>query len=188
MAADQLHRRLILDAIRRRGQAGRKRVVGFQAGARVKRLDLAAALGGRPQHALALLNVNLKAAAGVRQGAELLGELRPRAGGDQRHQQVVQLVGVPHLGRSLGPHPFDRVLIEAAELAGLHRQAAAQRYGARAALADLGVLVEVGEGGAVEDLVREHARLDRVDEVQADGRLFEAAHERLQPVDVHRLR
>ena len=91
----------------------------------------------------------------------------------------MELVRVAHLRRRLGPHPLDRVRVEPAQLARLHRQAAAQRHGARPALADLGVLVEVGERGAVEDLVGQHAGLDGVDEVEADGPLLEPAHQRL---------
>src|SRR5207249_10127339 len=52
---------------------------------------------------------------------------------------------------------------------------------------DLGVLVEVRERGTVEDLVGQHARLYRVEEVKADGPFLEAAHQRLEPVDVHGL-
>lgn len=69
----------------------------------------------------------------------------------------------------------------------LHRQTAPQRNGPRPPLADLGVLVEVGERSAVQDLVSEHAGLDRVDEVHPYGVLLEPAHQRLEALDVHRL-
>ena len=111
----------------------------------------------------------------------------PRPGGDEGQEHVVELVGVAHLRGRLGAHPLDRVRVEPAQLARLHRQAPAQRHRARAALADLGVLVEVGERGAVEDLVGQHAGLGGVDEVEAHGALLEPAHQRLEAVDVHGL-
>ena len=70
--------------------------------------------------------------------------------------------------------------VEPAELPRLHRQAAAQRHRARAALGDLGVLVEESERRAVQDLVSEHARLDGVEEVEADAVLLEPPHQRLE--------
>ena len=72
----------------------------------------------------------------------MVGPIRPRARGDERQQHVVELVGVAHVGGRLRAHPLDRVRVEPTQLASLDRQAPAQRHGARAALADLGVLVE----------------------------------------------
>ncbi len=90
----------------------------------------------------------------------------------------MELVGIAHVGRRLGPDALDRLRVEPAQLARLDGQPAAQGHRPGAAFADLGVLIEVRERGAVEDLVRQHARLDRVDEVNADRPLFEPANER----------
>src|SRR5208282_484754 len=96
--------------------------------------------------------VYLEGAAGVGEGVEMLGPLPPRPGGHERQEHVVQLVRVAHLGGRLGSYASDRVRVKPAKLARLYREAPAQRHRARAALADLGVLVEVGEGRAIEDL------------------------------------
>jgi hypothetical protein len=165
----------------------RKRVVGREPRARIERLDLAPALGRSPQHVRPGGAANLERPAGAGKGLEVLAPVLAGTHRHERQKHVVKLVRVAHLRCRLGPHTLDRVGIELAELPGLDRQAAPQRDSPRAALADLGVLVQIGERSPVEDLVSQHAWLDRLQEVNAHRSLLEAPHELLEALDVHRL-
>ena len=89
---------------------------------------------------------------------------------DQRQQQVVELLGVAHARARPRPAPARwRPASSRPSDFGLERQAAAQLHGAGAALLERGV-VEERVGLAVEDLVREHRRLGRLDEVDPHRR------------------
>ena len=159
-------------------QAGRKRVIGDEACVRKKSLKLAPALRRRPKDLLGARTAHLEAAPIGGQSLEVLSPLFPGARYHQREEHVVQLVWIPHVGDRLASDPRNRIRVEAAELPRLDGESPPQRHRAGAALADLPVLVEVGEGGSVQDLVREHAGLDGVDEVKAYGPFLEATHQR----------
>ncbi len=91
-----------------------------------------------------------------------------RVAGRRREQQVVQLLGPADVGRGLGADPArGRRRVEPAERLGVEGEAPAQLDGPGPALLQRGV-VEEGVGLAVQDLVGQHRRLGRVDEVDAD--------------------
>src|SRR5205823_6199955 len=117
-------------------------------------LDLAAALCRRPPGRPFAGRMDLERPAGGGERSKELVPLLLRPNRDEREQHVVQLLCVTHIRGGLRSDPIDRTRIQPAELTRLHRKAAAQRYRARAALADLGVLVQIRKRRAVQDLVR----------------------------------
>src|SRR5436305_9989875 len=162
MTAHERHGGVLAD-IARRNEASRKPVVRHEPRVGIQRLELSAPLGRGPERTAAG-NVYFEAAPVSYESFEVFGPIRSRLRGDERQEDVVQLVGDEYVWCRLRPDPLDRGRIESAQLAGLHWQSPAQRYGARAPLTDLGVLVQIGERRPVEDLVGENARLDGVDE------------------------
>src|SRR5437588_8858684 len=140
-------------------------MVGYESGVWEQEFQLAAALGGGPA---GIRKLDLESASLGGQRLEMLLPLLPWPREHQREQDVVEFIGIAHLGYRLVPHALDRAWVEPAELARLDRQAAPQRHGPRAPLADFGVLVEERERLAVQDLVCEHARLDGGDEMHPD--------------------
>ena len=105
----------------------------------------------------------------------------------ETEQRGVQLVGVARVGPHLTLHARDRGGVEPAEVARrLRVDPAARHHGLRAALLERRV-VEVGIGPCGQDLERQRRRLGQVARHHLHRAAFEAAQQRFEAVDVHRL-